>query len=420
MKRFRLTAIILTISAAAMPGFARAELPGQTTPADAAFVFIYQEQKFPVDQSAISSWQGTRRLPAARQIEHTPPSVGYSLGRHFGFAAKQDSGAIIYKYKIDRVYGFVKTLSEKINAEAAEPKLSIENNRAVDFSPPRDGLKVNLYESALAAIAALEAGKTQSELKVFTVKPQTSLSQLNELGIHELVATGESNFRGSPRNRKHNIKIGVEKMKGVIVAPGEEFSFNTFLGPVVEEAGFLPELVIKKTGTVPELGGGLCQVSSTVFRAAMDAGLPITQRRNHAYAVQYYAPQGTDATIYPGVVDLKFKNDTSGHLMIWPRLTDKDGLVFEFYGTKDSRKVVLSKPVQYDRKSDGSMKALWTREVIKDGVSTKVEFKSVYQPPALFHKEEKFVGASSTPATIPASPVPAAPLLQAPTQQPTP
>jgi vancomycin resistance protein YoaR len=79
----------------------------------------------------------------------------------------------------------------------------------------------------------------------------------------------------------------------------------------------LPELVIKKEGTVPEFGGGLCQVSSTAFRAAMNGGLPITQRRNHAYAVQYYAPQGTDATIYPGVVDLKFINDTPGDILIW-------------------------------------------------------------------------------------------------------
>jgi vancomycin resistance protein YoaR len=82
-------------------------------------------------------------------------------------------------------------------------------------------------------------------------------------------------------------------MQGVIIKPGEEFSFNHYLGPVKAEQGFLPELVIKRTGTVPELGGGLCQVSSTTFRAAMNAGLPITQRKNHAYAVQYYSPQGT-------------------------------------------------------------------------------------------------------------------------------
>ena len=76
----------------------------------------------------------------------------------------------------------------------------------------------------------------------------------------------------------------------------------------------------------------------------MNGGLPISQRRNHAYAVQYYSPQGTDATIYPGVVDLKFINDTRRHfnLGLWK---DKNTLVFDFYGTKDSRKVVLEKPI---------------------------------------------------------------------------
>ncbi len=163
--------------------------------------------------------------------------------------------------------------------------------------------------------------------------------------------------------------------------------------------GFKPELVIKATGTVPELGGGLCQVSSTTFRAAMKAGLPITQRRNHSYAVQYYAPQGTDATIYPGVIDLKFTNDTPGSILIWPYFPDKDTLVFDFYGTTDNREVVLDDPVVFDRQASGAMKAYWTRTVIKNGISDKDTFNSVYQSPALFHREEQFVANPASPET---------------------
>jgi vancomycin resistance protein YoaR len=155
---------------------------------------------------------------------------------------------------------------------------------------------------------------------------------------------------------------------------------------------------------VPELGGGLCQVSSTAFRAAMQAGLPIVQRKNHAYAVKYYAPQGTDATIYPGVVDLKFKNDTPGHILVWAYLKDKDNLIFDFYGTKDDRKVTLEKPLQFDRKPDGSMKASWTREINKNGTTTSETFKSVYQSPDLFKVVESFIpAATSTPVTAPVS-----------------
>src|SRR4029077_14600178 len=118
-----------------------------------------------------------------------------------------------------------------------------------------------------------------------------------------------------------------------------------------------------------EFGGGLCQVSTTTFRAAMQAGLPITARRNHAYAVKYYSPQGTDATIYPGSADLKFINDTPGAILIWPYEKDKNTLVYDFYGTKDSRQVTLQTPVVYDRKPDGSMKATWTRLVTVDGTT---------------------------------------------------
>ncbi len=133
----------------------------------------------------------------------------------------------------------------------------------------------------------------------------------------------------------------------------------------------------------------------------MDAGLPITQRKNHSYAVQYYAPQGTDATIYPGVIDLKFLNDTPGSILVWPYLKDANTLVFDFYGTKDSREVKLGTPYQYDKKSDGSMKASWSRTVIKNGKSTTQTFSSIYQPPALFHKQEKFPTPASPNDSMP-------------------
>jgi vancomycin resistance protein YoaR len=235
------------------------------------------------------------------------------------------------------------------------------------------------------------------ELKVFETAPKTSLSESNNLGINELIGEGISSFKGSPNNRRHNIAVGLEKFKGIIIPPGQEFSFNQNLGPVTAEAGFLPELVIKGSeGTIPELGGGLCQVSTTVFRAAMAAGLPITDRRNHAYAVQYYSPQGTDATIYPGSADLKFVNNTPASVLIWTYEKDANTLIFDFYGTKDGRKVTLEKPVVYDKQADGSMKATWTRIITKDGQTSTSTFKSVYQSPALFHKTEGFVSSTGT------------------------
>lgn len=271
-------------------------------------------------------------------------------------------------------------IASDLKQPVQEPALVIRNNRAVEFEPGQNGQAVDLYLLRQTILQSKE-----SVVPVVIAKPQKNLGDTNSLGITELVAIGESNFVGSPRNRVHNISVGASKFNGIIVAPGEEFSFNKHLGDVDAENGFLPELVIKSGGLIPEFGGGLCQVSSTTFRAAMNAGLPITARRNHSFAVQYYAPQGTDATIYPGAVDFKFVNNLSSHVLMRTRIENAK-LYFEFYGTKDMRKVAFDGPIQYEKKPDGSMKATWTRHVTANGSVTTQVFNSTYQPPALFKK----------------------------------
>ena len=171
----------------------------------------------------------------------------------------------------------------------------------------------------------------------------------------------------------------------MLVGPEDEFSFNSALGKVGVKQGYLPELVIKKDKTVPEYGGGLCQVSTTAFRGAVKAGFEITERESHAYPVQYYNPQGTDATIYPPHPDLRFKNNTPAYILIQTRI-EGNKLYFDFYGSDDGRKVVLKGPYIYSRKANGAMKASWTQEVYdKDGeLKFKKTFYSNYRSPALY------------------------------------
>ncbi len=369
------------------------------------FALTYGDKSFPVSSSTLENWQHSTVVADSNLVASLEFSPQNLLSQYLGSPVNTSSQTgQTYRYQPALVYSFIRGLANQIDVPAIEPRLVIEDGRAASFAPPQDGMMVDAYTSTFQALAALDAGATSSPLSVNTSTPHTLLADTNNLGITELIARGESNFKGSPSNRRHNIKVGVQKMTGVIIAPGQEFSFNKYLGPVDGEHDFLPELVIKKSGTVPEFGGGLCQVSSTTFRAAMQAGLPITQRRNHAYAVSYYAPQGTDATIYPGVVDLKFVNDTPGSILVWPYLKDTNTLVFDFYGTKDSRQVNLEKPKQWDRKADGSMKASWTRVVIKDGTAATSTFNSVYLPPALFHKEEGFASSTQAAATQTSNP----------------
>ncbi len=382
-------------------GFGLGLLPSQTiirAQAPETFILTYKTEKFVVDKNTLTAWQGKQILSPSLGL--TPPvNLETELLAMVGQSPKKMVAKTVYNYQLAPAYKFILEVAKKINVDSINPVLKIENNLAVEFTPPQTGIKINVFKTALETLGALQSEKSTLEMSAYESEPQVSLSSTNNLGINELVAQGVSDFKGSPNNRRHNITVGVKRFKGLIIQRGEEFSFNKFLGEVDGENGFLPELVIKKEGTVPEFGGGLCQVSSTAFRAAMNGGLPITQRRNHAYAVQYYSPQGTDATIYPGVVDLKFINDTPGAILIWAYEKDKNTLVFDFYGSKDSRQVSLEKPVQYDRKPDGSMKATWTRTVIKDGAEKTDVFKSTYQSPALFHKTEEFAKTPTTSAT---------------------
>jgi len=111
--------------------------------------------------------------------------------------------------------------------------------------------------------------------------------------------------------------------------------------------GYLKELVIKGDRTVPDYGGGLCQVGTTAYRGVWEYGFPILERRNHSYTVSHYAPVGTDATIYPGAVDMRFKNDSPGALLIQTYQKDNQAY-FIYYGTQDSRTVELAGPYTWD------------------------------------------------------------------------
>jgi vancomycin resistance protein YoaR len=217
------------------------------------------------------------------------------------------------------------------------------------------------------------------------IEPKIKASDIDKLGIKELIGTGTSNFKGSPKNRVYNIKRALEQFQSVMIAPGAEFSFVEHLGEVDGEHGYLPELVIRNNKTEPEFGGGICQVSSTVFRAAIYSGLKITERRNHSYPVKYYLPYGMDATIYVPKPDFKFRNTTDNYIMM-QSVIEGDNLSFRFFGTKDGRTTSIDGPHILSRGDDGSMKTIFTQEVKdKDGNTiSKDSFPSNYKSPSLF------------------------------------
>jgi len=233
------------------------------------------------------------------------------------------------------------------------------DGRVEEFKPGVTGVAVNqtgLTSDLLMAAEELEnSEESVAEISIPTVvtQPQIKTEDVNGLGIKELIGRGESRFTGSIANRVFNIKKAAESLDGVLVAPGEEFSFGEAVGEISVAAGYKQGYIIKDGKTILGDGGGVCQVSSTMFRAALNAGLPIEERWAHAYRVSYYELDigpGYDATIFTPTVDLKWKNDTPGYVLIqtkpdWANYK----LAFELYGTSDGRKVEFSKTRIWDR-----------------------------------------------------------------------
>lgn len=226
------------------------------------------------------------------------------------------------------------------------------------------------------ASSAEPSGSDILSLPILQVDPQVTVPQsLKDKGVTELLGFGYSTFNSSPSNRISNVNHGFELFNGTIVEKDTEFSFTTLMGHIDAANGWLPELVIKGDETIPEYGGGICQVSSTMFRAALYTGLPITARTNHSYAVSYYATPygyGLDATVYEPNPDLKFMNDTPGAILV-QGYTEGDDAYFVFYGTNDHRTVTMEGPTYYDYRSTAEVKTEYT-DALPPGVRELEEY----------------------------------------------
>lgn len=239
----------------------------------------------------------------------------------------------------EMVMGHLQGIAQEIDQPAIDAKLQIVNGRVTEFQASQNGQQLNWEENfALIQTEILKNKNQHIQLVVSITEPKVSVGSTNELGIGEKIGAGWSDFTGSPSNRRHNIGIGAAALNGVLVKPDEEFSLIKTLGEIDAASGYKPELVIKQSETIPEFGGGLCQIGTTFFRAALQSGLKITARRPHSYRVVYYEPAGTDATIYSPWPDVKFINDTVHYILIQTKVRGNT-LTFEFWGTSDGRKV---------------------------------------------------------------------------------
>ncbi len=321
-------------------------------------------------------------LPLIETLIEKRPDFNIQIGENIYKVQKQEllnwiefykeNGKVALRLNREKVLPYLTDIASEVEKKPVDARFVIENGRVKEFQKAKKGLRLDLEKAYFSLNETIfDASEKICFLNLEEVEPEHTISDINDLGIKELIARGESNFAGSPLNRIHNIKVGAKAIQGILIAPDEEFSLIKAIGEVSEKTGFLPELVIKGDRTIPEFGGGLCQLGTTAFRLALNGGFPITERVPHSYRVIYYEPAGMDATIYQPHPDLRFINDTGNFLLLQTKI-EGTKLIFELYGTSDGRKVIVSDPILEDITPPGPPEYIFTDE-LPPGEKKKVE-----------------------------------------------
>jgi vancomycin resistance protein YoaR len=261
-----------------------------------------------------------------------------------------------YAYNETQLSDTLQPIAEKIEKKPVDALFTIVNNKVTAFRLSENGQTLDsqaLGNKILSYSTSLLDAKTPQiiafPIPIAVLEPNITTDKVNKLGIKELIGTGNSLFFHSIPGRIFNVNLASNRLSGILVAPGETFSFDQALGDISAFSGYQQAYVIQNGHTVLGDGGGVCQVSTTLFRAILDAGLPIVERHAHAYRVGYYeenSPPGIDATVFSPTVDLKFKNTTNNYILIQSQVDlDNLSLTFNLYGTKDGRQVTMTTPV---------------------------------------------------------------------------
>jgi len=164
---------------------------------------------------------------------------------------------------------YLEDLAPGINTEPINGRFVMVDGNLEEYKSAINGKRLDIVASTNAMVDAMNKNQEFAQLTVVDAEPDINLEKLQKLGITTLLGRGESNFGGSSLARVHNIEIGAEKLNGFLLTPGQEFSFNDSIGTISGATGYKYNLVIKGNTLVPEYGGGICQVSTTLFRAAL-------------------------------------------------------------------------------------------------------------------------------------------------------
>lgn len=238
----------------------------------------------------------------------------------------------------------------------------------VTIIPSQNGIGPDIESLALSLTGNLATpeGSRSVELRTHTTQPELTTEKARAMGVEERISTYTTTYESGNAPRVNNIHLLGDKLDGTLLAPGETFSFNGTVGERTAAAGYREANAIVNGKLVPQLGGGICQVGTTLFNAVFESGFPVVERRNHSFYISHY-PKGRDATVSWGGPDLKFKNDTKDWVLISVSYSSSS-ITISLYGTDPGYEVTSKTGSWYnDRK--------YPTETIKDPsmyVGTKI------------------------------------------------
>lgn len=316
-----------------------------------------------MDASAYAAQaQGILSQPFELVIPQGQPDAGRSfdispenLAPLLAFARQDQNGrkVILLQFQEELLHNYLAEISARTTIRPQNARFIFNDDTwQLDLDTSAvTGRELVLEESVRSIQSALAAGQISAELSFTNLVPDvTDSATSEELGISELVHAENSYFYGSSEPRIQNIEKASSEFHGLLIAPGETFSMAANMGEVSLDNGYTEALIIYNGRTIEGVGGGVCQVSTTLFRAAFFAGFPIVERHPHAYRVSYYEKTsgnernanlaGLDATVYVPLVDLKFTNDTPYWLLMEVYVErNASRITWKFYSTSDGREV---------------------------------------------------------------------------------
>lgn len=338
---------------------------------------FYGEKEWVVQPAAIGDWIGFRRTEGSEK-----PAIE-------AYIASEDLSAMI----------------SPMVAEVGRPALDATfevSNGVVTIVPSQDGLQADAVELAVRLETVLTGtGERRAELTMGRVAPEITTELAQNMGIVERLSTFTTDYASSNKPRVNNIHTLADALDGTLIPPAGTFSFNGTIGQRTAEKGYQEANAIVNGKLVPQLGGGICQIGTTIFNTVFFSGLPVVERKNHSQYISHY-PTGRDATVSWGGPDFKFQNDTPNWVLVATGYTNST-VTISLYGTKPGYEVTYDTGPWTDVKDpvvrevpDPALPAgsrvieergvsgrtiVVVRHVMKNGTEIRTDtFKSVYKP----------------------------------------